>query len=169
MRAFGSFALWSFRLSLPKVGGWNGLSFFLSGPSAAVGVGSLKESQEIKVTSMKSNEIRTIFSVYQIWLAEEKERIAADLREVCEAGQTKRQWIEKSDGGDAVGRACEFRAIGGCLQRHEVLPNVEANGYPVGTRPKSGAESDQQEREGRTPARARRSRPGFLPTPPSPP
>jgi hypothetical protein len=30
---------------------------------------------------MKSDDIKTIFSIYQIWLAEEKERIAADLRE----------------------------------------------------------------------------------------
>jgi hypothetical protein len=60
---------------------------------------------------MKSDEIRTIFSVYQIWLAEEKERIAADLREVCKAGQTKRQRIAKSDGGDAMGRACKFKGF----------------------------------------------------------
>jgi hypothetical protein len=57
---------------------------------------------------MKSDEIRTIFSVYEIWLTEEKERIAANLREVCKAGQTRRQRMEKSRGGDAMGRGCRF-------------------------------------------------------------
>ena len=60
---------------------------------------------------MKSDDIRTIFSIYQIWLTEEKERSAADLRERCESGQTKRQRIEKSRGGDVSGRACRFEGF----------------------------------------------------------
>ena len=52
---------------------------------------------------MKSDDIRTIFSIYQIWLTEERERRAADLRERCESGQTKRQRMEKPRGGDAPG------------------------------------------------------------------
>jgi hypothetical protein len=57
---------------------------------------------------MKSDHIRTIFSVYQIWLTQERERVAANLREVCKAGQTKRQRMEKSRGGDAMRRECKF-------------------------------------------------------------
>jgi hypothetical protein len=73
----------------------------------------VKNRSKSKAIFMKSDDIRTIFSIYQIWLAEEKERSAADLRECCESGQTKRQRIEKSRGGDALGRACKFeRSLG---------------------------------------------------------
>ncbi|HEY5706064.1 MAG TPA: hypothetical protein VIS96_10860 [Terrimicrobiaceae bacterium] len=52
--------------------------------------------------------MRTIFSIYQIWLTEEEERIAAGLREICEVRRTKTRRMEKSSKGEATGRADEF-------------------------------------------------------------
>ena len=57
---------------------------------------------------MKSDAIRTIFSIYQIWLAEEQERSAAELRE---AAQTGNQRIEEPRRGGAMGRTCEFEGF----------------------------------------------------------
>ena len=89
----------------------NGLSFFFRARVPWLMSALVKNRSKSKATSMKSDDIRTIFSIYQIWLTEEKERSAADLRERCESGQTKRQRIEKSRGGDASGRACKFEGI----------------------------------------------------------
>jgi hypothetical protein len=127
---------------------WNGLSFFFRAQAPRLVLALLRNRRKSKVTSMKSDEIRTIFSVYQIWLAGEKERIAADLREVCEAGQTAR-------GMPSVSRSFTEHSRGERDTPSE--PGL------------SLLKSDQQEREGRPPARARRLKLGFLPTPPSPP
>jgi len=64
---------------------------------------------------MKSDAIRTIFSIYQIWLTEEQERRAAELRE---AAQTGNQRKERPRRGDAMGLACDlegFRPEGDAL------------------------------------------------------
>jgi hypothetical protein len=51
---------------------------------------ALASERNQRLPQMKSDDIRTIFAVYQIWLTQERERVAANLREVCKAGQTKR-------------------------------------------------------------------------------
>ena len=57
---------------------------------------------------MKSDAIRTIFSIYQIWLTEEQERRAAELRE---AAQTGNQRIEEPRRGGAMAQTCEFEGF----------------------------------------------------------
>jgi hypothetical protein len=60
--------------------------------SAAVGLPLHEERlRESNSTLMKSDDVRTIFSVYEIWMSMEKERVAGRQERICTAERDKQK------------------------------------------------------------------------------